>query len=149
MEYNAESKPINFEHLYEITDENRVSMYEISFILNFYKLILTLQNHSCYIHIYKCEDKSIALKDIVSHFYHMSIHEFEQLYLKHISTTEFCETANDAVEALNNHLQMFGEHFFLKKYYQLSKIESKNDWISPRINSDWDVKFVFEKRYRD
>lgn len=142
-------KPIEFKHIYEITDHHNVSTYERSLIVNFYKLILTLQNQSCIIHVYKSEEKNVALKHLLTLFYNSSIYNLEQLYKKYICPTKFCEIVNNSVESLNNNLGVFAEHFLLKIYYQLRKIETKNDWISPRINSDWDIEFIFQKRYRN
>ena len=145
----VDTEPIEFKQLYEIIDQDDISMYERSLILNFYKLILTLKNQSCNLQTYKSADKTIALKDIILHFYNKSVEDLKELYMKHVYPTQFCEIVNNSMTSLNHNLEVFSEHFLLKIYYKLYKIESKNDWISPRFNSDWDIKFDFKKLYRD
>lgn len=147
MEVNTQ--PIEFKQLYEIIDQENVSMYERSLILNFYKLILTLKNQSCNLQTYKSEDKTFALKDIIIHFYNKSVLDLEDLHLKHICPTNFCKMVNNSMSSLNNNLEVFSEHFILKTYFQLYRFETKNDWVSPRFKTDWDIKFEFRKLYRD
>lgn len=147
MEVNTE--PIEFKELYEIIDKDNVSMYERSFILNFYKLIITLKNQSCNLQTYKSEDKTFALEDIIIHFYNKSVEDLKELHLKRICPTNFCKLVNNSMSSLNFNLQVFSEHFLLKTYFQLNKFESKNDWISPRFKSDWDIQFDFQKLYRN
>ena len=137
---------IEFDHLYEITDQSNVSTYERSLIVNFYKLIRSLNQSSCDVHSYRSEEKTVALKDIVTGFLNASVDNFSKLHERHLTPAHFCDVTNSCVASLNNALEKFAGHFDLKHQLQLVKSERKNDWISPRIKSDWDIQYDFQKK---
>lgn len=144
MDSDIESNIIQFRDLYVITDQDSVSMHERAMIVNFYIFILELQNVSCDVHCYKSEEKTLAFKDIINQFHRNSIHDFEKLHRKLVSPSRMVDMINDHIVLLNRNFDLFAKHYNVQNH-KLVKVESKNDWISPRMKSDWDIRLFFEK----
>lgn len=145
MDYlSTDNHFIEFEDLYKITDQSIVSMHQRALIVNFYRFILDFQNVTRGISQYKSDDKTFAFKEVLNNFFYTSINIFQKLHRKQVDPAKMCDMINGHINNLNENLELLARYYKIKKH-QVIKIESKNDWVSPRLKSDWDIQIYFVK----